>query len=361
MSLSVKIFKALPSFELDVSFEVEGGVTALFGPSGAGKTTIVKAVAGITAPDAGVIKIAGQTVYDETRKVNLPAQKRAVGYVFQEPRLFPHMTVRSNLLFGAKSRGHVRDEPQFQAICDLLGLQDLLTRHPNALSGGEQQRVALGRALLSKPRLLLLDEPLSALDSARKAEILPYLERLRDDLNIPMLYVSHSVSEVARLATNVALIKDGRLMRFGPCSEVFADPSAASHIGLKDAGAVITARVQAHAEDGLTSLAAAGTQFYMPRLNRDLGTKLRLRIKASDVMLALRAPQDISALNIAKGTISEIREGNGPGVLVQLACGDAHLLARLTRRSAKALGLSVGQDVYAIIKSVSVAQSDIGT
>lgn len=361
MTLSVDIHHAFQGFALDVAFEAPEGITVLFGASGAGKTTIVQSVAGLLTPDSGRIAIDGQPLFDGAEGVNLPPQTRRLGYVFQEARLFPHMTVARNLSYGPRARGQQVDAGYQEQITGLLGIEDLLDRRPDALSGGEKQRVALARALLSKPEILLLDEPLAALDAARKEEIMPYLEKLRDQAGIPMLYVSHSVTEVARLANHVVLLKDGKVAQAGPVEEVFSSTDAAAALGLREAGAVLKAQVAAHHADGLTELRSAGGALHLPRLQSEIGTSVRLRIKASDVMLSLTRPEGISALNVLEGVITDLRTGNGPGVLVRLACGEAHVIARITQRSAKALELKPGLTVYAIVKSVSVAQSDIGT
>jgi molybdate transport system ATP-binding protein len=245
-------------------------------------------------------------------------------------------------------------------ITDLLGIGALLDRRPGALSGGEKQRVAIGRAILSNPQMLLMDEPLAALDEARKAEILPYLERLRDELRLPILYVSHSVAEVARLATSIVLLEAGRVMAAGPAATVMADPAMAPVMGLREAGALISARLVAHDTDGLSRFETGGGPVWLPRVAAAPGAVLRLRILAQDVMLATTRPEGISALNILTATVEEIRLGDGPGAIVRLRMGDEALLARITRRSVQALGLGTGDQVFAVLKSVSVAQDSVG-
>ncbi|MEJ5217682.1 molybdenum ABC transporter ATP-binding protein [Cognatishimia sp. D5M38] len=361
MSIEVQISHHFQGFDLDVAFHAPAGVTALFGPSGAGKTTIIQSVAGLLTPDEGQITMSGRKVLDRAAGINLSPQKRNIGYVFQEARLFPHLSVSRNLSYGPKARGQAVDHGYQEQIVTMLGLDHLQDRRPQALSGGEKQRVALARALLAKPEVLLLDEPLAALDAARKEEILPYLERLRDHAQVPILYVSHSVSEVARLANHVILLRDGKVAKAGPVEEVFSDTSAAAVLGLRESGAVLRARVTAHHEDGLTELSGAGTKLHLPHVMASVGDDVRLRIKASDVMLSLNRPDGISALNVMEARIEDIHAGQGPGVLVRLACGDAHVLARITQRSAKTMALAKGQTVFAIVKSVSVAQADVGT
>ncbi|WP_204115826.1 molybdenum ABC transporter ATP-binding protein [Shimia biformata] len=358
--LEVRVKSRLGAFMLDVAFDGPAGVTALFGRSGAGKTTVVNAVAGLLKPDAGRVVVGGRVLCDHEKGIWLPPHQRRVGYVFQEGRLFPHLDVRRNLVFGRKVQGLAADSVAFSNVVDLLGIGPLLDRRPAALSGGEKQRVAIGRALLSSPELLLLDEPLSALDEARKAEILPFLERLRDEAALPILYVSHSVAEVARLATKVVMLDQGRVAAQGGVASVFSDTGAVTAMGIREAGSVLSARVVAHHDDGLTELQGCGGSLFLPAVRAGVGTELRVRILAHDVLLARSRPVDTSALNHLAGEISEIREGDGPGVLVRIKCADAMLLARITRRSARAMGLAVGQPIHAVIKSVAVSQSDVG-
>ena len=359
MSLTVSLKHSFPGFDLDVGFDAPPGVTALYGRSGSGKTTIVNAVAGLLKPDVGRIALDGVVMTDTRDGVSLPPHKRRIGCVFQEARLFPHMSVRSNLTYGAKFAGQV-DEREFDRIVELLGIEALLDRRPSRLSGGEKSRVALGRAILSKPRLLLMDEPLAALDEARKAEILPYFERLRDEIGLPILYVSHSPSEVARLATTVVVVENGRVAAIGEAAEVFSDPAAAHALGLREAGAVLTARIEAHEEDGLTRLSTSAGALLLPTVNGSPGTIVRVRLLAQDVMIATEQPSGISALNVLPARVREIREGEGPGALVQLEAGDEIILARITRRSAAALDLAPGRNVHAILKAVSIAKESIG-
>ncbi|HPE26303.1 molybdenum ABC transporter ATP-binding protein [Albidovulum sp.] len=359
MTLSVSLNHRLPGFTLDLSFEAPPGLTALFGRSGAGKTTVVNAVAGLVTPERGRIVADDGVLLDTAAGVNLPPHRRRVGYVFQDARLFPHLTVRQNLLYGRffAPKGAGAD---LARIVDLLGIAALLGRRPGALSGGERQRVAIGRAILSNPRMLLLDEPLAALDEARKAEILPYLERLRDELGLPMLYVSHAMSEVARLATTVVLMEAGRVTAAGPTAAILSDPAAATGLGLREAGAVLDARVAAQEADGLTRLETGAGPLWLPQIDARDGALLRLRILAQDVMLATQRPQGVSALNILPATVRDIRIGDGPGALVRLTAGEETILARITRRSVDALGLEAGRPVYAVLKAVSVARENVG-
>jgi molybdate transport system ATP-binding protein len=345
-------------FDLDVAFDAPQGVTALFGRSGSGKTTVVNAVAGLLRPDAGRIALAGATLFDSAQRVDVPRRKRRIGYVFQEGRLFPHMTVRRNLLYGRRLAG-LGEDAEVERVVAMLGIGALLDRRPAGLSGGEKQRVAIGRALLSAPRALLMDEPLAALDEARKAEILPYLERLRDETRIPILYVSHSVPEVARLATTVVALDAGRVARAGPAAEILSDPAATPVLGVREVGSVLTATVVAHAADGLTELAVSAGRLWLPRVTAAPGVRVRVRVSAQEVILARTRPEGLSALNILPATIAAVRIGEGPGAVVQLRAGADVLLARVTRRSLEALGLAPGMDCWAVMKALSVAPRDV--
>jgi len=356
MSLSVRIAQDFENFALDVAFAVEKpGITALFGPSGAGKTSIVNAIAGLLRPDEGRIAVNDDVLLDTQAHIFVPPRARRIGYLFQDARLFPHMSVETNLRFGWRRAAERASEAEFSRIVSLLGLETLLTRRPQNLSGGEKGRVALGRALLSSPRLLLLDEPLAALDAARKSEIMPYLERLRDEAAVPMLYVSHSLDEVARLADNVIVLKQGRVVAQGSVFDMLADLEAMHSIGAASYGAVIDTRVKAHRrEDGLSVLAFDGGELIVPLVNRAIGTRLRMRIRAEDVMLAAEEPRAISANNVLLCRVTALRETGPAHADVQIVCGKTPFVARITRASAERLALASGVPVFAVIKSVIV-------
>ena len=357
--LSVALRHAFAGFTLDIAFTAPPGITALFGRSGAGKTSIVNAVAGLLRPDAGRITAGDWVLLDTDAGIRLAPHRRRVGYVFQEGRLFPHLSVRQNLRYGAwfAPRGAVRED--FGRVVEMLGLGPLLDRRPGALSGGEKQRVAIGRALLAAPRLILADEPLAALDEGRKAEILPYFERLRDEVAVPILYVSHAASEVARLATTVVALDAGRVVAQGPAAAVLGDP-AITPAGARAAGAVLAARIVAHHDDGLTELEAGGWPLFLPRFAGQPGAAVRIRIAAHDVIVARTRPEGLSALNILPGRVAEVRPGEGPGAIVALDTPAGRLLARVTRRSAAALGLAPGVAAHAVMKSVAIAPADVG-
>lgn len=357
--LEIELHHGFGAFTLDVGFDAPPGVTVLFGRSGSGKSTIVNAVAGLLRPDRGRIVAGGRVLLDRAAGVNLPPHRRRLGTVFQEGRLFPHLSVRQNLAYGAFFAPRRAPRIAEDRVIEMLGLGALLDRRPGALSGGEKQRVAIGRALLAAPGMILADEPLAALDAARKAEILPYFERLRDETQVPILYVSHSASEVARLATTVIALEGGRVIAQGPAARVLGDPRVLP-VGAREAGALITATLRRHHPDGLSELDAGGLALFVPELASPPGTPLRLRIAAHDVMLARARPEGLSALNILPGQVAELRPGAGPGTLVAIDTPAGRLLARVTQRSALALGLAPGVGVHAVVKSVSVAPADIG-
>jgi molybdate transport system ATP-binding protein len=355
MSVEVALRHSFGAFALDVAFKIEGaGVTALFGPSGAGKTSVANAIAGLFRPNEGRIVIDRHVVLDTKAGVFVPARERRAGYVFQDARLFPHMSVENNLRFGWRRAQSPVSETEIEHVIELLGLAPLLKRSPKALSGGEKGRVALGRALLSSPDILLLDEPLAALDAARRGEILPYLERLRDETKLPMFYVSHSTDEVARLADEIVMLRDGRVVEQG---SVF-DLLTRTDTNIDAVGAVLDAQVLSHrTSDGLTVLSFDGGQLVVSQIGREIGRRVRVRVRAEDIMLACEEPRAISANNVLPATVAAVRTGDGPQAEVQLACGATRLVARITRASVARLGLTPGTPVFAIIKSVIVDSS----
>jgi len=353
--LEVDIEHRLAAFELDIHFRSGRGLTALFGRSGAGKTSIVNAIAGLIRPERGRIVVDKAVLLDTERGIRAPTHRRRVGYVFQEGRLFPHLTVRQNLLFGRWFASGGAPSAHLDDVVELLGIGPLLNRRPGRLSGGEKQRVAIGRALLARPRLLLMDEPLASLDARRKDEILPYLERLRDQAGVPIVYVSHSVAEVTRLATTIVVISEGRVRAVGPVQAVMGRADLYPLAGRFEAGAVLAVHVVAHDPRWrLTELAGSFGKLVVPRLDVPIGTALRVRIRARDVILAVTPPAGISALNVLAGEVEKLVPIEEGALEVQLRIGNERLLARVTRRSGEALGLAPGRRVFAVIKTVAI-------
>ena len=351
MTLSVAFRHRFPGLALDVAFEAPRGVTALFGPSGCGKTSTVHAIAGLLRPDQGRIVLDGRVLFDGP--TDLPARARRVGCVFQDARLFPHLTVEANLRYPSRwRRGAGRD---LARVVEMLGLGPLLARRPANLSGGERQRVAIGRALLSDPALLILDEPLAALDEARRAEIMPWLEGLRDGAGLPMLHVSHSVPEILRLASRIVLMRAGRALHVAAPERILSDPDLAPLLGPREAGGLIAAQVLGREADGMVRVATPGGPVLLPDCPAAPGTALRLRILAHEVILSRSPPHGLSALNTLAATVIGLRGG-----MVQLALGEARLLAQVTPRSVEALALAPGVDCHAIVKSVAVLPDAAG-
>ncbi len=353
--LHVDIKHNLGALTLDMRFNAGPGVTAFYGPSGTGKTSLLRAIAGLQKPDSGEIGFQDEVLFGPRH--NVPSQKRNFGYVFQDARLFPHLNVRQNLTFAPDLAGQAA--PDLDRIVDLLGLEHLLSRKPKALSGGEAQRVAIGRALLSKPRLLLMDEPLSALDPARRNDILPYLERLKSE-GLPILYVSHNMAEVARLADHIVLMDDGRITHAGPVDDILSDPALTRQIGVRQTGAILRAKVSDQPGNGLTGIRFSGGQLWLPVVDAAPGTPLRLRILAQDVMISVHEPTGLSAQNVLPMEVTQIHRGEGPAIVVQMRSGQDHLLSRITQNSAQRLGIEPGKKVWAVIKSLAIAPSDVG-
>jgi molybdate transport system ATP-binding protein len=361
MILDVDVRHERDDFTLQARFQSEERLTALFGPSGAGKTTLVNAIGGLVRPDWGRIVVEGRVLVDTRQGIFLPKHKRRIGYVFQEGRLFPHLNVRQNLLFGRRFTPRPERKASVGGVVDLLGIGHLLDRQPSTLSGGEKQRVAIGRALLTDPQLLLMDEPLASLDEARKAEIYPYIERLRDEGDVPMVLVSHSVAEIARLATSIVVLSEGQVAASGPASEILRHTSLFPQAGPAEAGALIDACVLRHEEAfALTVLQARAGTLTIPRLKRPIGAPLRVRLRARDIILSLKPPEGLSALNVLPGTVTSIDEASGPSIDVMLDCGGDAVVARVTRKSVEELGLRPGLSVHAIIKSIAFDPEALG-
>ena len=344
----------LDSFMLDAAFNAPSvGVTALFGPSGSGKTTLLRCIAGLERA-AGTLHVHGEVWQDDVR--SLPTHKRRLGYVFQEASLFPHLSVRANLEYGLKRIPLVERKVQLEHVVEWLGLSHLIGRgDPASLSGGERQRVAMGRALLTSPRLLLMDEPLSALDTASKQEILPYLERLHRELEIPVLYVSHSLDEVARLADHLVAMEKGRVIANGALNEVLVRPDLLL-ANFDDAGAVIEAVVgQQDPTYNLTQLDFSGGSLWVGQVKQPSGNRVRVRVLARDVSIATQLPQGSSITNILPARIAGIHCESSDKVNISMTVGESQvLLSRITRRSLDLLGITVGMHVFAQVKSVAL-------
>ncbi len=358
MSLSVELRHRFPAIDIAIEFSVQSpGITVLFGPSGSGKSTVIAAAAGLLRPDQCRIAIDGARLADTRAGIWLPPERRRVGLVFQDSRLFPHMSVRNNLVFGMR-RTRER-EIDFDEVVELLGIDALLDRRPNTLSGGERQRIAIGRALLRQPQLLLMDEPLASLDAARKSEILPYLARLKTMLRLPVLYVTHSLDELVRLADSVVLIEAGSVLAAGPVAEI----SARADLPLArrdDAGAVLACRVAAHdTSRQLTRLSCGPVPLWVPQTDLPEGLNVRVRVPARDVILA-RGEVDffkdaLSLHNVLPGTVRAIAaDPDHRAALVEAAVGSGSVLARVTPDAIARLALAPGTQVSVLIKSMSV-------
>jgi molybdate transport system ATP-binding protein len=361
MTIEVDVAHRLGVFTLELRFTSQGRLTAFFGQSGAGKTSLVNIIGGLIRPDRGRVAVDGTTLTDTAAGIFVPTHRRHVGYVFQEGRLFPHLTVRQNLLFGRWFRPPQERKIELDTVLDLLGIGHLLHRRPGALSGGEKQRVAIGRALLASPRLLLMDEPLAALDEERKAEILPFIERLRDEADVPIIYVSHSLAEVSRLANSIVVLRNGRMVATGDAAEVLSRTELVPQDAAEEAGAVIEARILQHDIGfGLTTLQSKAGLLRSPHLDLPTGTIVRVRIRARDVMVANAPPVGLSALNVLAGKVVELRNSGATVVEVAIDCNGVKLVARLTRKSVETLRLVPELPVYAILKSVALDKSALG-
>lgn len=348
------------SFRLEASFEAPTpGVTALFGRSGCGKSTLVNVIAGLLRPDRGRIALDDALWLDRAGGIDVPAERRRIGYVFQDSRLFPHYTVRGNLRYGAPREAPARE---FDDVVDLLGLAPLLARRPGALSGGERSRVALGRALLSRPRLLLLDEPLASLDVSRREEVLPYLVRLRDAFAIPMVFVSHQFDEVLRLATHLVVLDAGKVVAAGDIGSVSLAPALRGIVGHDAVGAVVEGTVTAiDAAQDLASVAiGAHSSIRVSARGLVTGGRLRLQLLARDLILALQEPHGLSVRNHLRGTVAAITRDEDGADLVEVEIGGAKLLARITAAAARELAIAPGLPVWVLVKAVSVSPHALG-
>ena len=347
--------KQLGAFRLDATFSAPTpGVIALFGRSGSGKSTLINLIAGLLAPDTGAISLDGEILTDARRGVAVPVERRRIGYVFQDPRLFPHLSVAGNLRYGERRRRQGTAVIAFDEVVELLGLGALLQRRPWQLSGGERQRVSLGRALLSQPRLLLLDEPLASLDMSRREEVLPYLVALRDRVSIPMVFVSHQFDEVLRLATHLVLLEGGRVLAEGAVEEMSLYPELQSIVGADLVGAVVEGLVtRVNAAAGSAELAIGTGTLQVSLRDVQPGTRVRLQLLARDVILATQPVQSLSVRNALPSTVIAISDDDSGAALVRVDVGGALVLARITQDARRALNLRPGDAVWTLVKAVS--------
>lgn len=352
--LAVAITGSNGDFALNAAFEADAGVTAIFGPSGAGKTTLLKMIAGTQRPTHGRIMIGNITWFDSERRINLPPEQRRIGYVFQDARLFPYMSVLRNLTY-ARWAGRRSAQRDLDEVIEMLGIRHLLNRRPDTLSGGERQRVAIGRALLSDPSLLLLDEPLSSLDHARRQEILPFIERLRDESGLPILYVSHEVDEVARLADKLVLLKNGVIEASGKTVDLFTLLGEDDEMGVLFEGRVLSRDPQYH----LAEVDLGGAIFQLSDQDLHENMLVRLRIRSRDVSIACVLPDQISIRNVLPVTIIAIEKSDGADALLKLKFQQKQLYARLTCRSVDELQLREGEQVFALVKAVSIDRASM--
>jgi molybdate transport system ATP-binding protein len=354
--LNVAVSKRRDGFSLDVAFDAPTpGIVALFGRSGCGKTTTANLIAGLLSPDQGRVSLDDAVLFDTGARACVPAEHRRIGYVFQDARLFPHFSVAGNLRYGQKRAAGSDQRIGFEEVVTLLGLAPLLERRPHQLSGGERQRVALGRALLSQPRLLLLDEPLASLDIARREEVLPYLEALRDRLSIPMVYVSHQFDEVLRLATHVVLLDAGRVVAQGTPGEISLRPELRAIVGSDAVGAVVDGVVTAFdAVRGVVELRVGHGSLQVRARDARVGSMARVQLLAREVILATRQPDYLSVRNAIEGVIEEMVPDEADACLVRIDIGGASVLSRITTSAVEELQLRKGGKVWALIKAVSV-------
>ena len=359
--LRVAALKRRHGFTLQAEFAAPTpGIVALFGRSGCGKTTLVNVISGLLAPDQGCIQLDDAVLTDTRAGISVPVERRRIGYVFQDARLFPHFSVLGNLRYGwkrslrhAAARAHAH-AITLEEVVGLLGLAPLLDRRPHQLSGGERQRVGLGRALLSQPRLLLLDEPLASLDVARREEVLPYLEALRDRLAIPMVYVSHQFEEVLQLATHVVLMEAGRVVAQGTLTEVSLRPELRAIVGPDSVGSVLDGVItRVDPSRTMADLQLGTGTLYVSLRDVAVGSRVRVQLLARDIILATEKPHGLSVRNSLQGAIAEISPDDGEAVLVKVDIGGATVLSRITHDAAAALGLHAGMPIWVLVKAVS--------
>ncbi len=353
--LTVAVTKRRGSFTLDAQFELPTpGVVTLFGRSGCGKSTLVNIVAGLLHADRGRVVLDEEVLLDSGRDIDVPPEKRRIGYVFQDARLFPHLNVSANLRYASK-RARGRPYVSFDAVANLLDLGLLMQRRVHQLSGGERQRVAIGRALLSQPRLLLLDEPLASLDTARREEVLPYLEILRDQLSIPMIYVSHNFDEVLRLATHIVLLESGLAVAQGAVGEMSLNPKLRAIIGAEAVGAILDGTVVGNdSATGLTRVRVGTGELQVQAVKAAAGARLRVQLLARDLIVATQLPQHLSVRNSLAGVVTSVVHDDANSDLIGIDIGGAEIMARVTQAATRELSIAAGLPVWALVKAVSL-------
>lgn len=363
MSIKVQFKQALGETDFDITLELPcNGISALFGRSGAGKTTLINVISGLVTPEQGIVQIGEHVLFDSELGINLPTHKRKIGYVFQDSRLFPHYTVQGNLMYGVQDK----DDAYFDTVTDLLSIKSLLKRFPVSLSGGEKQRVAIARALLSKPNLLLMDEPLASLDMPRKREVMPFLEELSDKVNIPIVYVTHSLQEIIRLAQNLAIVEHGRVVACGKLEEVWASQIMRPWQSFSEHSSLFEGKIENHHQQyALTSVKLGpNASLWVQKIDAQPNTPIRLQVRANDVSIALEHPKATSIRNVLSAIVHSIEEysigKSKQSVAVSLQLDeDCYLWAKITQWALDDLNLKIGDKVYAQVKGVSVTQRDV--
>lgn len=363
MSIKIQFKQLLGETDFDIDLSLPGnGISALFGRSGAGKTTLINVISGLVTPKQGKVSIGEHVLFDSNAGINLPTHKRKIGYVFQDSRLFPHYSVKGNLLYGVAEK----DDDYFDKVTELLAIKPLLKRLPISLSGGEKQRVAIARALLSKPNLLLMDEPLASLDMPRKREVMPFLEELSEQVNIPIVYVTHSLQEILRLAQHLSILDKGRIMTSGKLEEVWASHAMRPWQSFSDHSSLFEGKIATHHDKyALTCVKLAPSAcLWVQKVDGEPGTPIRLQVRANDVSIALEKPISTSIRNVLPATVASIEAlstgEDKQSITVSLKLDeDCHLWATITPWALDDLNLKVGDEVYAQVKGVSVTQRDI--
>ena len=358
--LQMNILKLFEGFKLEVDLAVPEGITAIFGPSGSGKTTLLDLIAGVQTPDRGIIQMNGEEIFNASEKKNLAPNKRGIGYVFQDDALFPHMTVQQNLAFSGQTQ---KNTPTWQHIIELMGLGDLMDRYPGTLSGGEKKRVAIARVLLSGPGIFMLDEPLANIDAARREAFFPYLEMVRKELSVPIIYVSHQVDEVIRLADNLVLLDHGKITAAGPVADIYDTPLFQASLGAAGNSTLFSAKVSGYV-NGVAALEFGGGTLYSADDRYEAGDEVRVRIMARDVAISTLRPDKISILNVLpcklKG-IDKTFHGHA-GLTMEIEGGEIEgdgeekllIKAEITPKSVRELKLEPDMRVYALVKALAL-------